>query len=77
MATIKIEWLHDSYDCELCGSSYAEGAKVFIDGTLVLDLEPAAHCYGGANYSESEVYERVLKHLGHTIEGDQRGEIAA
>lgn len=69
MATIRIEWLNDSYDhCELCGPSYAEGAKVFIDGTLALDMEPVAHCHSGANYTEAEVFQKILEHLGHSVE---------
>lgn len=69
MSTIKIEWLHDSYGgCETCGASYAEGARVYIDGELALDLAPAAHCLGGADYQEGEVYTRLLQHLGHTVD---------
>lgn len=69
VSTIKIEWLTDSYDnCETCGSSWAEGARVFVDGALALDLEPSAHCFGGAHYDQSDVYERLLRHLGHTVE---------
>ena len=65
---IKIEWLHDGYDCETCGGSYAEGAKVTIDDQVVLDLEPVAHCFGGTNYDRDEVYHRIFKHLGHEVE---------
>ena len=69
MATIKIEWLTDSYSgCETCGTSYAEGARVYIDDALALDLAPRAHCFGGADYQDGEVYTRILQHLGHTVE---------
>lgn len=69
MATIKIEWLTDHYDnCETCGSSYAEGARVFVDDAMVLDLAPVAHCHSGVNYDQQDVYERLLRHLGHTVE---------
>jgi hypothetical protein len=70
MAKIRIEWLHDSHSCETCGTSYAEGARVYIDGALALDLEPVAHCYDGANYYDAEVFRKTLEHLGHTIEPD-------
>jgi hypothetical protein len=69
MSNIKIEWLTDSYDnCELCGVSYADGARVFVDDALVLDLSPSAHCFGGAHYDQRDVYDRILSHLGHTVE---------
>lgn len=68
MAQIKIEWLHDSHDCETCGSSYAEGARVWIDGKEAIELEPVAHCYDGANWSESEVFRRIMEHLGHSLD---------
>ena len=65
---IKIDWLHDSMDCETCGLSYAEGAQVFIDGALVLDLKPAAACFDGAHFAQDDVYNRLLAHLGHEVE---------
>lgn len=68
MASIRIEWLHDSHECETCGSSYAEGALVYIDGKLAIELQPVAHCFDGANYMDSDVYGRILAHLGHTVE---------
>lgn len=69
MSIIKIEWLTDTYDnCELCGTSWAEGARVFVDDALVLDLAPVAHCQGGAHYDQADVYDRLLRHLGYTVE---------
>lgn len=69
MAKIKIEWISDSYSgCEDCGTSYADGAKVYVDDILAVDLEPVAHCHGGAHYSEQEVYDAIIQHLGHTVE---------
>jgi hypothetical protein len=69
VVNIKIEWLTDYYDnCETCGSSYAEGARVFVDGVMALDLAPSAHCFGGEHYPQEDVYERILQHLGHTVE---------
>jgi len=65
---LKIEWLVDDWDCETCGSDYAEGANVWIDGVLTLELTPIAHCYDGVNYPRTDVYKRILEHLGHTVE---------
>lgn len=68
MSTIKIEWLHDDHDCETCGPTYAEGARVWIDDELIEDFLPSAHCCAGASYNESEVYHFILTRLGHKIE---------
>jgi hypothetical protein len=73
VSEISIEWLTDYHNCETCGSSYAEGAVVSIDGQIVLEMRPVAHCFGGTNYYESDVYGRILQHLGHTISGSRDG----
>lgn len=65
---IRIETLTDDHDCETCGWSYAEGARVYFDEKPVLDLEPHAHCYDGDNYSDTEIYKRILEVLGHEVE---------
>lgn len=67
MAQIRIEWLTDRHECEVCGSSYAEGANVFIDDRLSLELKPVAHCFGGDDYQQDRVFSEILKHLGHEI----------
>jgi hypothetical protein len=64
---IRIERLTDSHDCETCGPSWAEGALVYIDGTLTLELEPHAHCYDGDDYQDSDIFGKILEHLGHTV----------
>lgn len=70
MSTIRIERLTDSHDCETCGMSWAEGARVFVDGELAIELSPNAHCYDGDNFADDVVYRRVLEHLGHTVTWD-------
>jgi len=64
---IKIEWLHDTHDCDTCGSSYATGARVQV-GNDSLMFEPMASCYDVSDWSMTEVYEEILKHLGHEVE---------
>ena len=64
---IKIEWLYDKHDCETCGSSYATGAQVQI-GDASLLFEPSAGCFGGDSWTMADVYEEILKHLGHEVE---------
>lgn len=72
MSVIRIEWLTDSHSCETCGSSFAEGARVFVDGRMTLDLAPVAHCYGGDDYQENEVFARILQLLGHSVQDERR-----
>lgn len=68
MSKIKIDWLTDEHDCEVCGWNTASGARVTIDGVVALEMLPVAHCTGGQHYNEMDVYEGILLHLGHKIE---------
>lgn len=66
---IRIEWLSDSTDCDEAGCSggYSEGAKVYFDGKLALDLSPEASCFDGVHYDTDEVFSRILAALGHNL----------
>jgi len=64
MALIEIRWLKDSYECDDCGLSVADGAVVVIDGEEAVDMTPCAHCYDGSDYDESEVYRAILERFG-------------
>lgn len=67
---IKIEWLSDYSDCDQAGCSggYSEGAKVWFDDELVLDLQPVATCFGGDSWDNEEVFRLILDKLGgHTL----------
>ena len=74
MPEIKIKWLHDSYDCETCGLSYAEGAFVTLDENVLLDLEPAAHCFESNHWDCDTVYKLILEKIGHHVEDDEDAE---
>jgi len=69
MTDIRIEWLTDSTDCDQAGCSggYSEGAKVYFDDELAIDLSPVASCFGGVNYGFEEVFARILSELGHRL----------
>jgi len=64
---IEITRTSDSTYCESCGYSYADGAIVHIDGQESLNLEPHAHCFGGDNYQDADIYKAILTHLGHEV----------
>ena len=68
---VKITWLDDYYDCEQCGGAGASGATVELNGKVILDMSPQAHCFGGISYSENQVFIALIKALGYDyVEGD-------
>lgn len=67
MTDVSVEWLSESVDCDTCGYNWAEGARVYFDDKLVLDLEPVAACFNGASYSTEQVFGMILKELGHNL----------
>ncbi len=75
MAKIEIEWLHDTCECDTCGVTFADGARVKIDGKEMFDLLPAASCFGGQNFNTDEVYAKILEYYGRTVEQEYGGHI--
>jgi hypothetical protein len=73
MKRVEIETLTDDHDCETCGSSWAEGGVVYVDGEEILRREPHAYCYGTPSYSESDLLVMALKKLGVNVfvDGEQ------
>lgn len=69
MTNIRIEWLDDSTDCDQAGccGGYAEGAKVYFDDKLAIDMSPKADCFGGVNYRSEDVLSRIFAELGHNL----------
>lgn len=68
---IVIERLTDEHDCETCGSSYAEGARVYFNDELALSLEPSAYCYDSTDYDDSQILVQILEKLGHAVQYEQ------
>lgn len=50
MIEYTIERLYDNHDCEICGSSYAEGYVIYNGGDEILRREPIASCYDSSSY---------------------------
>lgn len=67
MTAIRIERLSDTHDCDTCGCTWADGANVYFDGELVMEMKPAAHCFGGKSYEDHEIQKAILEKLGHTL----------
>jgi len=61
MKELHVVRLTDSYSCETCGSSYAEGYRIILDGVLQVDRTPAAHCYDGTTYYETDLLKDICK----------------
>lgn len=68
MKRIKIVELFDESDCEICGSSYAQGYKVYADEELILSYIPMAHCYDSESYDIADVHKDILEYLGYEVE---------
>lgn len=64
---IEITWQTDEHECDTCGTAYAEGARVRINGEDVLDLAPGAYCYDGTSYSREQVYRKIIEALGYRV----------
>lgn len=67
---IEIRTNSDTSECDCCGTTWAQGGDVVIDGKLVLSKPASASCTGSGDWTESELLVMALKMLGHTIEVD-------
>lgn len=67
---ITIESTYDEMECDTCGFNYAEGATVYFDNDLVVELVPSASCYGGVHWDTKQIAEEILRKLGHEVEWD-------
>ena len=69
MTDIRIEWMTASSDCDQAGCSggYSEGARVWFDGELVLDLPPEPSCYGSTFYDQEQVFGLILSMPRHRL----------
>jgi hypothetical protein len=63
----EIKTIHDDYDCETCGASYAEGYQIYRDGELIHEMKPVAHCFGGENFTVEDWAAWILRDLGHDV----------
>lgn len=70
MKLIEIKTLTDDHDCDTCGTTYASGGVVYIDGRKIIDKEPVAHCYGSANYDEADLLVMALAAVGVEVRVD-------
>ncbi len=63
---IKIKWLSDTSDCEACGGSWAEGARVTMPDGSIIDMTPHATCMSITHYDMHDVYRAILARLGYS-----------
>jgi hypothetical protein len=64
---IQIDWLIDDHECEECGYEIAGGAFVTFEDGDKIDMTPSANCEDKKDYSGDDVYNEILKKLGHEI----------
>ena len=67
MSKITIKKLSDVHDCETCGTSYATGYEVTVDGKQFGDYEPSAYCFDDISFDFNLVLQDLMKHLGHEL----------
>ena len=64
---IEILTWEDEYECDTCGSNWAEGGQVIVDDEIVIHAEPIAHCFDSCSFNTEELLIMALKKLGHTV----------
>jgi hypothetical protein len=64
---IEIDTNSDTWDCETCGTDWAEGGRVIVDGKLTLEADAVAHCYNGTHYSEMDLLVMALHKKGISV----------
>ena len=64
---IHIKWLSDDSYCDTCGTNWAEGAMVTLDGKPLLELNPHATCFGGDHWDRADVYRRIIEKMGYAV----------
>lgn len=69
MKHIILTILHDSMDCETCGYDAEDGFTLEIDGNMVIDKTPLAHCYDGTRYSDHRPVEELGAYLAGHLQG--------
>lgn len=72
MKLIEIETKTDSYACDTCGSNWAEGGKISVDGKEVYELEPFAACFDSDAATETDLLIMGLAKCGIfvTVDGN-------
>lgn len=64
---LEVTLLEDHHDCETCGSAFAQGALVRLNGEVVVDRTPCAHCFGSKSYPLDQVLCEALERLGYEV----------
>lgn len=62
-----VKTIYDDYDCEDCGSSYAEGFEIYRGNELVHTMKPVAHCLGGEFYTTEDWAAWIIRDLGGEV----------
>lgn len=63
MTRITIEKISDSHECETCGFSSANGARIYLDGLFHSELTPMAYCFDGTDYDDDAIFREILRAL--------------
>jgi hypothetical protein len=44
-----------------CSGGGAEGARIELDGMVLVNLIPIASCFGGTSFSEEDILQKILE----------------
>lgn len=65
---LKIQWSHDSNECETCGYNSSTGAVVTLDDEVIFNEPANAGCTSCVYVDEGHILEALCKHLNIKIE---------
>lgn len=65
---ITFERTFDTHDCDTCGTAWAEGANIYLDGEIFLEFIPVAHCFDGTHFDDNFIYAQILAKLGYEVD---------
>lgn len=70
MVRIDINTHTDTFECDMCGTDWAEGGQVYVDGEPILERRANAFCYGGTSFSPEDLLVLALHKLGVEVRLD-------
>ncbi len=67
---IEITTDSDEHECDCCGTTYAQGGTVVVDGVEILSRPALAYCTGSDDWNQSELLVMALHKMGHKVSVD-------
>lgn len=68
MPKIELILLSDEWECEDCGTSFANGYVIKKDGVVVVERYPRAYCYDSDDYDGEQQLRDLCELFGCELE---------